>query len=667
MSSPLSETDTEGYDAFRKEIQEHEYAEAEKARVREENAKKRLEKRFEKVVDKKLDLASGCVMYKVKWEGGVEDTWEYEDEDNVDGVAEFNRNDPDGQPLDLDTVYRSSAYARAWKISRTAVIAELYKDIGPDSDHTQTKLKVSTFTEVRNDMLPILASLDDEVYKALLQGNLSRARYLSKELDHKLKQLATNYAALRINSADLRPSQFICELVDDKGRAMKKNNGRALLEDMALYRDNWEFAAQIDDVLVEVPAGGLGPAPKNLDADEDSQGALTDEQWYKKWESEQLEKIELNSTDYQNGLRKWLENGLDEPLDRLEEFLGASERYLDLINDNEDYMPHPFNEQGYANEPVQRQRRNVQGESTNWLVELADAICRVKYDSFWRIRGHTIFHSFRREHGSDGEILFTTITGANHKSGHGFSHSPPGITTTSSFTTPGYDMAVVWDYWAYYTEKHTKVIENLEAEAVLCQNAFDQLLTAEQQRKDLQQSIDDAELEIARERQKRLEAEIKALTTIVEATRSMPVKCSAVDNQTTDVTDDHSLSAIKAKDFGEQSMSDQHLTALAVEDKDDDMYNHDVSVATSVQTGQFLQQVINRMRQVRENTILYEAALSEVKQYSQAARPGTNISGQQFEAEVKRYEADLLLKQEGEGSAHSIRLLGDDTESDDDL
>ena len=364
-------------------------------------------------------------------------------------------------------------------------------------------------------MLPIIAQVSLPLLQALVSVGVSRGMYLNPAIDAELRKLSWDFRKVEVESKhakdgvqQLRPCQYIFELVDSKARPMKKKVAVEMLDFMEQYRVDWRYAAKIDGVEVDPPSPASVPQPPAS-----HKGSV--QKWQDEWVEYMTEDAEERRNEYEtNDFRKWLKKGKKQaPTQRLAEFRAASSDYLAKLKDD-DYMLQPFCEVGFASDQDERESAHLSFSATNYLMALAANICLEEFNGDYKIYNFVLCHTLWSEQASAGEILFTAISGANHSSGHGFSHSPAGLTTNSVYLKPELQNRDLIANWTYEAFKEGSIIRHLDEEAQRCQTALNLLSTSHDRCETLEAEIAQAEVNIELAKQKRLENEIAALNAI---------------------------------------------------------------------------------------------------------------------------------------------------------
>jgi len=90
-------------------------------------------------------------------------------------------------------------------------------------------------------------------------------------------------------------------------------------------------------------------------------------------------------------------------------------------------LERPLAEVGYATTPIERLDQHARHTSSNYLMNLCEAICWVLYGDRYSIAQYVVFHTFHLSHAMYAEIVLSRIGLVYTAQGGGFSHHPAGI------------------------------------------------------------------------------------------------------------------------------------------------------------------------------------------------------------------------------------------------
>lgn len=201
-------------------------------------------------IDGKQFNDDGSVVYKVIFDthhGQVSDSaWlpEYDLDNCRDSIREFETaRDPHFHPQTAATSTKAaefSPFVAASTKGYHAVIFELWAR--EREKYNRAAIRGMDFETFRCHCLSILASVDKELYEALLCGNLQRRKYVSRDLRVALDRYQIGYK----NVNGKRPAHYIFEFVNKLGYTPTVGQARDLLDQMERYADHWQYAWEID-------------------------------------------------------------------------------------------------------------------------------------------------------------------------------------------------------------------------------------------------------------------------------------------------------------------------------------------------------------------------------------------------------------------------------------
>ncbi|KAK7525709.1 uncharacterized protein IWZ02DRAFT_431249 [Phyllosticta citriasiana] len=121
--------------------------------------------------------------------------------------------------------------------------------------------------------------------------------------------------------------------------------------------------------------------------------------------------------------------------------------------------PRPFSEVGYTNQARTRLQSHLKHESSNWLMNLVDAICAVHFRSY-KIQQFVIYKIWDDMQSSVAEIIFNRLAQSPLETGFGFAYYPAGRSTFSSETVPSRQYKI----WAGDALRTTPLLANVKRE-----------------------------------------------------------------------------------------------------------------------------------------------------------------------------------------------------------
>ncbi|GAB7353786.1 hypothetical protein MBLNU459_g4169t1 [Dothideomycetes sp. NU459] len=164
--------------------------------------------------------------------------------------------------------------------------------------------------------------------------------------------------------------------------------------------------------------------------------------------------------DSENGVRKYLCPSLTEPTfhpgraEKLAVFCDALERCCKSIPRDawNEPMPHPLCEFGYGKFPASRITDHATHSSSNFIMNLFDAICRVNFEGY-KIKGYNLYSIPAPYLISLSEIFVTRIGQGYASGGGGFSYALAGDVDSSANDVPTVDWMLVGNTRAYIAER----------------------------------------------------------------------------------------------------------------------------------------------------------------------------------------------------------------------
>jgi hypothetical protein len=247
---------------------------------------------------------------------------------------------------------------------------------------------------IRSFAVFMLAAMDGDVLKHLIAGDIPEAVHTDAKFRESMK-------TLRNISRDKTPSIYIHYLVKRNGQSPTPTQISRLLDKMELYLDtksqeSCEFAGEVD-----------------------TQMSRPDHIQREKWRNAA-----------RKGQRRYL-NG--ENPSATAQRIAVTRRFIQLLRrrlrnsvDLNKPLPRPLSDVGFATSPLEQLGQQEKHDSSNYLMNLAEAICMVEFPEY-RIRGYILFHCFKPIHAHIGEILFSRLAQCYISNGGGFSHHPASI------------------------------------------------------------------------------------------------------------------------------------------------------------------------------------------------------------------------------------------------
>jgi hypothetical protein len=244
------------------------------------------------------------------------------------------------------------------------------------------------FAVLETECVTMLASIDPLILQHIVSGDLPAAEHKNRKLMNMLAELK------RKRPSDVFPSIYIQYLVDSSGTSPTAAELSEMLDDVELYiegydktsgaEDSSKFAARVD-------------------------GRRSSGIFNQKISDKGIRRYCMKDSHFKT-LKVWIANTRSrlvgcppgEPLKR------------------------PLCEVGWAKKLKQRLDAHAKHNSSNYIMNLMEAISAVKYKKYF-IAQYGIFHIFDQVHAMLGEILCSRIAQAYISHGGGFSHHAAGI------------------------------------------------------------------------------------------------------------------------------------------------------------------------------------------------------------------------------------------------
>ena len=126
----------------------------------------------------------------------------------------------------------------------------------------------------------------------------------------------------------------------------------------------------------------------------------------------------------------------------------------------------PVTEVGYSANPLQRIESHQRHTSSNFLMNLLEAIFQHHFPGCFSMHGTCVFSCFRVEHCWTAEVVFTELSQAYITDGCGFSQHPAGTSNSSSFEKESIGHWKRWETTALrpaYMNKLEKLVKRRHA------------------------------------------------------------------------------------------------------------------------------------------------------------------------------------------------------------
>lgn len=161
------------------------------------------------------------------------------------------------------------------------------------------------------------------------------------------------------------------------------------------------------------------------------------------------------------------------------EWIAAVEARFEGLEDS--HVPKaPICEVSYAKSPIERLKSHANHRSSNYIMNLAEATCRVLFSNRnIHIDQFVAYHLCTPEEGTLAEILFSRLLNAYITFGGGFSHHPAGLSNRSAWDDFHIDQ---WRQWIEIRSNTPWFLGNMKNEVIKARqkrNEIDQAFTKE--------------------------------------------------------------------------------------------------------------------------------------------------------------------------------------------
>ena len=272
---------------------------------------------------------------------------------------------------------------------------------GMPCDNWVEKMKASTtccYEDFLVYLVLMMAGSDPLILQHFVQGDIPKAEKQNADLEKKLRQL-------RNVGDSFCPSIYVQYLVNDQGESPTPQVLLDILDFVELYTRGYGKR--------DGPSGQLA-------AEVDS--AMGTKSWSSTGVALQGKRRYIESDSQFDTCLAWVESSrarlsrlpLDKPLDR------------------------PFAELGYASNPNVRLNQHAKHTSSNYLMNLTEAICMAKFNENYSIKQYVVLHLIHYAHAMWGEILYHRIGLIYTMQGGGFSHHVAGASHGGAEKNPGF-------------------------------------------------------------------------------------------------------------------------------------------------------------------------------------------------------------------------------------
>jgi len=202
-------------------------------------------------------------------------------------------------------------------------------------------------------------------------------------------------------------------------------------------------------------------------------------------------------------------------IDNINDFCRNLERRLQHVRQSPAWtepLAVPLVEFGYACSPVQRLKEHRTHQKSNYIMNLADAVCRLLFNGKFYFEQYIVYHLFRPEQAAASEILFTRLGQGYTLNGGGFSHHLAG---RSNHTALGVT-ALNWSRYLKDAMKTTPLLQVYDENIAASARRIEALKRGAEERKawQVQEEADRRELEELKAKWAEIEAEKEYLRNI---------------------------------------------------------------------------------------------------------------------------------------------------------
>lgn len=256
---------------------------------------------------------------------------------------------------------------------------------------------------VRVQIASMLYSMDTSLLKALIQGQLPRLAEI---------RAGPVYRALQeLNEQEfIQPGTYMNCICDHLGLSPTPEQWQRVCEQMLKYiqtgSQHNDLAQRIDQQVHHKSEWPTDLAHKEL-------------RRYTEWRSY----MEKGTYTPDSVHRRWVKYFVDQLKERMKGYPIRAPLGVPVV------------EIGFSNDPRKRLRQHQHHESSNYLMNLAEAIFHVEYPGSFRLQQNIVFACYRPIHTWLSEIIVTQLAQGYVEGGAGFSHEPAGGSTTNSHKT----------------------------------------------------------------------------------------------------------------------------------------------------------------------------------------------------------------------------------------
>ena len=297
-----------------------------------------------------------------------------------------------------------------------------------DDEESEQRLQCELFN--------ILASMDEYLLRAIIQGRVFEQR---TTLDHPVQK-----AFERLDSKKPQPSIYMNGIADRMGVSPAPHHWAEVCEHMRLYLENSPEGNRLAEAV---------------DAVIDKQDT---------WSAARAQRGLRRYTDFSTSSFTAFPSVNKERREMVRYFISEMKSRIDGETQlGRYYVPFdaPVIEIGYSINPHGRLKEHRMHKSSNYIMNLADAVFAYLYPSLFPLQQAVIYPCFRSTQSWLAEVIFTQIGRGYVSGGRGFSHYAAGYSNHSAFSLVS---DKIWERYACEADKDgelQKRVEQIAAEA----------------------------------------------------------------------------------------------------------------------------------------------------------------------------------------------------------
>ena len=337
--------------------------------------------------------------------------------------------------VDQDRItYRNEtadAYMEALYMYGKEGVAHTIIETEKKGDRTQLRTMIESspdgLKEARRQLASMLYSMDTSLLKAMIQGQLPRLAMTGS---------GPVFQALKVlNEKEyLQPGTYMNCICDHFGLSPTPAQWQRVCEQMLKYvqsgNEHNDLAQQIDQRVHPKHDWPKDLAHKGL-------------RRYTEWRSY----TEKGSHDPDVIHRRWVKYFVDQLRKRMEGHLIHAPLNVPVV------------EIGFSNNPERRLRQHRHHESSNYLMNLAEAAFAMEYPGSFTLQQNIVFACYRPIQTWLSEIVVTQLAQGYVEGGSGFSHEPAGRSNTSSNKTVPPKMWVQFEAQIYLDGRFEREVD----------------------------------------------------------------------------------------------------------------------------------------------------------------------------------------------------------------